>query len=77
LPVNQSTIVGLDPMPRLTKLRYLRERAALTQDELAEKAHVARTTVIRLEQGDPNANPSTVRKLARALKVKPAELMDD
>ena len=69
------TIVG--HVPRLTRLRDLRLRAALTQIELAEKTGLARTTIVRLEQGDPNALPPTLRKLAKALHVKPAELWED
>jgi DNA-binding XRE family transcriptional regulator len=62
-------------MPVLVRLRELRIRAALTQADLADRAGLARTTVVRLEQGDPNSTPTTLRKLARALKVKPAELL--
>jgi DNA-binding XRE family transcriptional regulator len=63
-------------MPALVNLRDLRMRAAMTQIELAERAGVARTTIVRLEAGDPNASPTTLRKLARALRVKPTELLD-
>ena len=57
-------------MPRL---RDVRHRMALSQEELAEKSGVARSTIIKLEAGR-DAWPSTVRKLATALGVKPAEL---
>jgi transcriptional regulator with XRE-family HTH domain len=49
----------------------------MTQIELADKSGVGRTTIIRLEGGDPNPHPSTVKKLARALKVKPPELWEE
>ena len=62
---------------RLTRLRELRLRAAMTQSELAERAGIARTTIIRLEQGHPEVLPTTVRKLARALRVKPTDLWED
>ena len=75
LTYTYSTSVG--PMPRLIRLRELRLRAALTQLELAERAGVARTTIVRLEQGDPNVLPTTLRKLARALKVRPTDLWED
>jgi len=64
-------------MPRLIRLRALRLRAALTQADLAELAKVARTTIVRLEAGDPNVLPTTLRKLARALHVKPTDLWED
>jgi transcriptional regulator with XRE-family HTH domain len=59
----------------LRRLRQIRERAALTQAELASKAGVTRVSVLRIEGGQP-ARPSTTRRLARALGVKPSELMD-
>lgn len=62
-------------MITLSRLHELRVRAALTQAELAERAGVARTTIVRLEAGNPNVNPSTLRKLARALHVKPGDLV--
>jgi transcriptional regulator with XRE-family HTH domain len=64
-------------VPVLSRLRELRIQAALSQADLAKRARVARTTIIRLEQGDANVNPSTLRKLARALKVRPVDLMYD
>ena len=57
-------------MPRL---RDVRHRMALSQEELADKSGVARSTIIKLEAGR-DAWPSTVRKLATALGVKPADL---
>ena len=63
-------------MPRLTRLRDLRLRAAMTQVVLAERSGVGRTTIIRLEKGDPKAGPTTISKLSRALKVKPHELWE-
>jgi transcriptional regulator with XRE-family HTH domain len=64
------------PVPNLTRLRELRMKQALTQAELADRSGVSRGTIIRLEQGDPNVLPSTLRKLARALKVRPAQLWE-
>ena len=57
-------------MPRLRDVRLKR---ALSQEELARLAKVSRTTIIKLE-GGRDAWPKTVRKLAKALKVDPAEL---
>jgi len=64
-------------MPVLTRLRKLRLDAALTQAELADAAGISRTTVVRLEAGDPKALPPTIRKLARVLHVKPSKLWED
>jgi len=64
-------------MPVLARLRDLRVRAGLTQAELADRARVSRSTVIRLEAGDPNVRPTTLRRLARALRRRPEELIGD
>lgn len=48
----------------------------MTQHELADAAGVGRATIARLELGAPNPSPSTMRKLAAALKVEVAELLD-
>jgi transcriptional regulator with XRE-family HTH domain len=55
-------------------LREERVRAALTQQELAERSGVARSTIARIETGDQASIP-TVRRLARALGLEPADLM--
>ena len=61
-------------MIKLSRLRAVRERKALTQQELADLAGISRQTVVQIENGlEPR--PTTTRKLARALKVQPAELM--
>ena len=62
-------------VPALPRLRLLRERAALSQQELADASGVARTTILRIEGGAPAPYPQTVRKLAQALEVKPSDLM--
>ncbi|HYW89600.1 MAG TPA: helix-turn-helix transcriptional regulator [Chloroflexota bacterium] len=55
------------------RLRAVRQRVALSQEELAHKSGVSRTTIIKLE-GGRDAWPQTVRKLAAALGVKPEDL---
>jgi len=55
------------------RLRRVRNRRALTQDELAVRAGVSRTTVIRAERGE-DIRQSNVRKLADALGVQPGTL---
>ena len=58
----------------LPSLRRRRQEAALTQVELAGRAGVTPLTIVHLEAGHP-ARMSTLRKISRALKVKPADLM--
>ena len=57
------------------RLRDLRVRRALTQEELAGKANVGANTVARLERNETEPHMSTLRKLATALDVDPAELV--
>jgi transcriptional regulator with XRE-family HTH domain len=61
---------------KLARLKRARERAALSQAELAKKAGVSRVTVARVEALLDEPQPRTVRKLAQALGVAPAHLMD-
>jgi transcriptional regulator with XRE-family HTH domain len=69
----------LDVMPRISgeKLRAVRDRRLLSQRELAEKSGLSPTTILKLE-GDrvSDPHPRTVRKLAEALEVDPAELVE-
>lgn len=60
-------------MLALPRLREWRNRRALSQDELAKRSGVSRHTIMALEAGR-GAWPQTVRKLAKALSVKPADL---
>jgi transcriptional regulator with XRE-family HTH domain len=61
---------------KLTRMRSVRERAALTQRELAAAAGVTYVQICRIETGKAQPYPSTVRKLAQALDVAPHELME-
>jgi transcriptional regulator with XRE-family HTH domain len=60
---------------KLTRLKAIRERKALTQEELAAKAGINRVTLARIETG-AEPFPATIRKLAAALGVQPADLME-
>lgn len=53
----------------------IRERKALTQEELARKAGINRVTLARIEAG-AEPYPPTTRKLADALGVEPSDLME-
>jgi transcriptional regulator with XRE-family HTH domain len=58
------------------KLKDLRIRRALTQEELAAAAGIGKNTVNRLERDLTEPRPPTLRKLAQALEVDPAELVE-
>jgi len=57
------------------KLRELRQLRVRTLRELEEESGVSYNTIWRLENGYRQARPSTIRKLATALGVKPEELI--
>jgi transcriptional regulator with XRE-family HTH domain len=57
------------------KLRELRRLRVLTLRELEEESGVSYNTIWRLENGYRQARPSTIRRLAAALGVEPAELV--
>lgn len=70
---NTSAPLRLSLDVQLSRLREHRLKRALSQEELARLARLSRTTIIKIEGGRP-AWPSTVRRLARALRVKPEDL---
>jgi len=57
------------------RLREVRERKLMTQDELAERTGVTKTTISRIENDRQAARIPTVRKLAAGLGVDPSELV--
>ncbi len=59
----------------LPHLRVFRQRAVMSQDQLAEKSGVARDTISKLETGKRRAYPSTIQKLAGGLSVEPRMLL--
>lgn len=54
-------------------LRQLRAQAGMTQEQLAERAGVGARTIRRLENGKSNPRADTVKTLAEALDIAPAE----
>ena len=58
------------------KIKSLRKARVLTIRELAEKAHVSKTTISNIETGkSKELYPATIRKLATALDVEPSDLV--
>ena len=58
-----------------SQLKKMRERALLTQEELAQRASIGTATLNRIEKDRVEPHFRTIRKLATALGVDPAELL--
>ena len=61
----------------LPALRPVRQRLGLTQRQLASLAGTGQGTICKLETLQRGAYPQTLQKLAMALGVSPADLVDD
>jgi transcriptional regulator with XRE-family HTH domain len=59
-----------------SNLRDARKRLGLTQEEVAARSGVHPTEVSRIEAGKRDPRASTLLRLARALEVRPGELLD-
>ena len=60
------------------KLRRLRRGKAWTQEQLAAQAGISPSTVVEIENGKSKTpHPGTLGKLADALDVSPADLLED
>ena len=59
------------------RLKDLRIRRALTQQELAERAGISQNALNRIELNKAEPHMSTLRKLATALSVDPSKLIGD
>ena len=57
-----------------TRIKELRARHNLTQEELAEKVGVSRQTILYVERGDYNPSLLLATKICRVLKCKVEEL---
>jgi transcriptional regulator with XRE-family HTH domain len=59
------------------RLKAIRTRRLLTQEQLAERAGIDHSTVVNAERKNTEPHFSTIRKLAKALDVDPTELLGD
>lgn len=59
-----------------TNLREARKRLGLTQEQVAQRSGVHSTEISRIEAGKRDPQISTVRRLAKALGMKPGQLLD-
>ena len=60
-----------------TVVRAFREKAGLTQDKLAYHAEITPGYMSQIERGKKNATLPILWNLARALEVKPSDLVRD
>jgi transcriptional regulator with XRE-family HTH domain len=56
-------------------IRHLRQRAGLTQEQLAERAETDLTQIGGIERGTRNPSYSTLLRVAAALKVYPGDIV--
>jgi transcriptional regulator with XRE-family HTH domain len=69
--------MSAERVPIKDKLKELRERAGLTQQELAFGSGLSTSIISQIEQGSTgNPRMSTVKALARALGVSADELIE-
>jgi transcriptional regulator with XRE-family HTH domain len=57
-------------------LREARKKLGLTQEQVAERSGVQAGEVSRIEAGKRDPQVSTVLKLARAVEVRPGQLLE-
>ena len=58
-------------------VRLERTRQAMTQEELAELAGSDQTYVSAIERGTKAASIDVIERLAKALRVRPQQLLDE
>ena len=58
------------------RLKKFRADRGMTQEALAEKAGISRVYLARLETGKQDPTLTTLKNLAKALKVKVGELVE-
>jgi transcriptional regulator with XRE-family HTH domain len=59
------------------RVRTLRTKKGISQEELADRCGVHRTYMGRIERGETNITLTNIHKLARGLGVSPASLVDE
>jgi transcriptional regulator with XRE-family HTH domain len=58
-------------------IRQLRKDLGISQEELAHRAKVHRTFVGAIERSEQNISIDNIEKIAKALEVKPHQLLMD
>ncbi len=57
------------------KVKELRQRGGYSQEELASRSGLHRTYMSDIERGERNVSVENIGKIAKALGVKPSELL--
>ena len=60
-----------------TNIKHLREKNDMTQEQLAEKLNVARSTVTQWERGWSNPRMGMIQRIARVFGVSVSEIVSD
>jgi len=58
-------------------LRQLREASGFSQDELAARCHIHRTYIGAIERCERNITLATLSQIARGLKCRPTDLLEE
>ncbi len=58
------------------KIRELRKKRGLTQEELAFEADLHRAYIGQIERGEKNLGLQNLEKIAKALKTTPSKLLN-
>lgn len=58
------------------RIRYLRRRRGLTQEQLAELSEVSPEYISKIERGAASPSFTVIALIARALRVQPVDLFD-
>ena len=58
------------------RVRQLRKRRGLSQEDLSLESGLDRTFVSHVERGARNASILSILKLAKALRLRPSKLLD-
>ena len=80
-PIGSTVIEFILSMTEIAKkfgkrIRMLREKKGLTQEALAFEADLHRAYVGQIERGEKTIGLENLEKLAKALKLTPARLLD-
>ncbi|MHA6686363.1 LexA family protein [Mesorhizobium sp. A556] len=58
------------------RIRYFRDRAGLTRDELSARMNTSTSQLTKLERGERKLTKEWMERIAEALRISPADLFD-